>query len=92
MISNEEAAKNLAANVQRLLEQRGWNQADLARRTGDNENTISRVVRGANVVNVGILARIAEAFDVSSDRLLMPPPQVSWEISANPAEPRLTVP
>jgi len=90
MLSNDEAAKNLAANVQRLLGRRQWTQADLARRTGDNENTISRVVRGKNAVSVGILARIAEAFDVSSDRLLMPPPPISFEISSDSPQIGLT--
>ncbi len=80
MISDQKAAEHLAANVQRLLDQRDWTQRDLARSTGESENNISRIVRGLNVAKIGILARIAEAFDVSSDRLLLPPPQKSKEI------------
>lgn len=74
-LSNDDTAANLAANIRRLLDQRGWNQSDLARITGDGDNTISRVCRAENTVNIGVLARIAAAFDVSSDRLLAKPPK-----------------
>lgn len=87
MISDQEAADNLAANVQRLLDKRGLSQADLARLTGESENNISRMVRGLNAVRIGILARIAEAFDVSSDRLLLPPPKEPDEIRPKVSSP-----
>lgn len=74
MISDETATANVAANVRRLLDQRGWTQSDLAKKTGESENNISRISRGLNVVRIGVLARVAEAFDVSTDRLLAPPP------------------
>lgn len=82
MISDQEAADNLAANILRLLQQRDWSQTDLARLTGESENNISRIARGLNVAKIGLLARIAEAFDVSSDRLLMPPPEIIPEIES----------
>jgi len=75
MIEDPQVKANLAANVARLLKDRGWTQADLAARTGDPETTISRVVRGLNVVGLGVAVRIAEAFDVSLDRLTGPPPK-----------------
>lgn len=73
MLSDLEVRENLAFNVRRLLSARGWSQADLARNANESEMNISRVVRAASVVGTGVVARIAEAFDVSVDRLLAPP-------------------
>ena len=70
MLSDSEIRANLAANVRRLLHSRGLSQAELARLTRESEMNISRVVRGENVVRTGIVVRIAEALDVSIDRLV----------------------
>jgi len=75
MLSDPQVTANLAANLARILKDRGLNQTDLARMTGDPLMTISRVVRGTNDVRSGVVARIAEALDVSADRLLGPPPE-----------------
>jgi transcriptional regulator with XRE-family HTH domain len=74
MIENAEAVTNVAANVRRLLRDRGWPQSRLAGLTGEPEMQISRIVRGLILPNVATLARIAEAFDVSIDRLVARPP------------------
>ena len=74
MISNDEARQNIAANVQRLMAIRGWDQSDLARESGENHMQISRVVRGTNLANAATLARVAEALDVTMDRLISEPP------------------
>lgn len=74
MLTDPQVKKNLAANVARLLEERGISQSQLASRANESEMTISRVVRGTNDVRVGVVVRIAEAFDVSQDRLTGPPP------------------
>jgi len=75
MISDESAVRNISENLQRLLDDRGWTQAHLAKLTGESSTTITRVVRGLNKSGPGILARIAEALDVSIDRLVGPPPR-----------------
>lgn len=75
MISDEDAVRNIARNLQRLLEDRGWSQSHLGRLTGESPTTITRIVRGLNKSGPGILARIAEALDVSIDRLVGPPPK-----------------
>lgn len=75
VISDTDARLNVAANVNRILEDRGMTQADLARLTGENAMAISRVCRGTNLANVGMLARIAEALECTVDELL----KKSWK-------------
>jgi transcriptional regulator with XRE-family HTH domain len=77
VVTDADAKKYIAANVARLLETRGWMQQDLAEATGENKMTISRVCRGIHVPSAALLARIAEALDVSTDRLIAPPPEFS---------------
>lgn len=77
MLTDEDAKRNLAGNLQRLMENRGINQSDLARLTGEPVMTISRAFRGENMPRASVLARIAEAMDVSIDRLLGKPPEFS---------------
>lgn len=82
VITDEKARQNIAANIRRLLEDRGWSQNELARRTGEYPTNISRVVRGVFAPQVGLFARIAEALDVSMDRLVSEPPQENSRKSA----------
>jgi transcriptional regulator with XRE-family HTH domain len=78
VLSDSEVRANIAANLRRILDSRGLTQADLARLSGESEMNISRVIRGESTAGTGIMARIAEALDVSLDRLVFPP---SAEIS-----------
>ena len=75
MLTNDETRCRIAGNVRRLLEARGYNQADLARATGDNEVRVSGVIRGVQTPRADFLARIAEALDVAVDDLLLPLPK-----------------
>ena len=75
MIKDDQAREYIAQNLCRILSERGLTQVQLAEMTGDTEMTISRVCRGKCTPGVGIIARIAEALDVSMDRLAGPPPE-----------------
>lgn len=75
MLTDAEVLENLGANIRRLLDDRGWNQTELVGRTRENHATISRIINGKQMPTAGIVARIAEAFDVSADRLVQAPPQ-----------------
>ena len=75
MVSDDQTKNNIAENLRRILESRGLEQKFLADATGENQMTISRIVRGKNVPGAGVLARIAEALDVSIDRLVQAPPE-----------------
>jgi transcriptional regulator with XRE-family HTH domain len=77
MLTDDDVKANLSENLARLLADRGWSQSELARRTTDHVMTISRICRGQNAPTAGVLARIAEALDVSIDRLVSQPPMPS---------------
>lgn len=77
MVTDEEAKENIAANVLRLLSARGWSQKKLSVETGETEMTVSRICRGQSVSGIGVIARIAEALDVTIDRLIDQPPRKS---------------
>lgn len=70
MLSDHETKITIGANLRRILAERDLTQSDLARMTGDPVMTISRICRGENQPLAGVLGRIAEALDVSIDRLL----------------------
>jgi transcriptional regulator with XRE-family HTH domain len=69
MPTDEEVAKNIGENVSRLIDERGLSQSELARMTGQTQAAISLICAGKRLPGSGVLARIAEAFDVSMDRL-----------------------
>ena len=75
MLTDPEILQNISANVRRLLTDRDWSQVELARKTGETQVAISYLVHGAHMPGTGVLARVAEAFDVSLDRLVGPPPK-----------------
>jgi transcriptional regulator with XRE-family HTH domain len=70
VITDTEAKYIVAENVARLIAQRGWSQKKLADACGENKMMISRVVRAEHCPSVGLIARIAEALDVTLDELL----------------------
>lgn len=74
MQTQQQVIANVAANVARILEERGISQADLARMAGESEMNISRVVRGKNEPGAALLSHVAEALQVSVDYLLTPHP------------------
>jgi len=75
VISDATTCRHIAANLTRILDERKLTQSDLSRMTGDPVMTISRLCRGRNVPKVGVVARVAEALDVSIDRLTGPSPK-----------------
>jgi transcriptional regulator with XRE-family HTH domain len=73
--TDEQFRKHVAANVLRLLDDRGWSMRELGRRTGEAPTTISAVCAGKYETGGATLKRIAEALDVSMDRLSDPSPE-----------------
>jgi len=90
MITNKQAVRNIAANLQRILRDRGMPQRQLALRTGDHPTAIGRVYRGESGSAPGILGRIAEALDTSVDLLMQPPREEIREESADSTKLGLT--
>lgn len=65
-------AKNIvAANVSALMEQRGWSQQELERRSGVAQKTVSNIVRTGST-GTGKLAAIAFAFGLEPWMMLLP--------------------
>lgn len=75
MATDGEVKSNVSANLQRLLRDRGLTRTALSQMTGDPLMTISVIVAGKHVPNVALLSRIADALDVSIDRLISAPPE-----------------
>jgi transcriptional regulator with XRE-family HTH domain len=71
-VSDEQALKNIAANVIRLRGDRS--QYWLAKEVGTYPANIARIENGENMPGAGLLSRLAEALGVSIQVLLDPPP------------------
>lgn len=72
MISDEETKRRIAANVARLLHERGMCQADLVEKTGESSARVSMMARGLKLPSAAFLARVAEALNTSTDDILSP--------------------
>lgn len=70
MITDDELKRNLAENLQHLLEVRGWTRYRLAKESGESQVTLAGIVHGRAMPQVGTLARIADCLDVSLDQLI----------------------
>jgi len=79
MLSDDQAITRIAANIQHFRKDRSKNW--LAREAGTHAIYITRIERGESMPGAGMLARIAEALDVSVDQLLAHPPKTSSKTS-----------
>jgi transcriptional regulator with XRE-family HTH domain len=61
----------LGSQVKALRGERGWSQTDLARQIGAAPAQISRYEAGRITPSADMIVRLAEAFDVSCDYLLV---------------------
>jgi transcriptional regulator with XRE-family HTH domain len=77
------ASKTLAGKLKALLPARGWDQAELARRSGIKANSISRYLAGLNTPRPAQLAKLAAALEVEVRDLLMDEPTAPAEAAAN---------
>jgi transcriptional regulator with XRE-family HTH domain len=69
-ITDAEARRNIAANIRRLLNDYGWSQRELARRSRESAMNVSRIINEVNLPNAALAARIADALGVKVDDLL----------------------
>ena len=60
----------LRNNIIRLREERGWSQAELARRINMNNTAINKVEKGVRKLSSSELDELASVFNVSTDYLL----------------------
>lgn len=60
----------LRNNIIRLREERGWSQAELARRINMNNTSLNKVEKGVRKLSSSELDELASVFNVSTDYLL----------------------
>jgi len=63
-------AKAVAERLRVLIVERGWNQSELARRSGMRPSNVSNYLRGSNVPNPKQLAKLAEALGTTPGDIL----------------------
>ena len=71
-------AKAVAERLRVLILEKGWNQSELARRSGMRPSNVSNYLRGSNVPNPKQLAKLAEALGTTPADIL----NVSADIDA----------
>lgn len=86
-----EVTVTLAEQIKTLRAERGWSQADLAERVGGDAGQISRYEHGRVAPSVVTVVRLAEAFGVSADSLLIDgSPRRSHRAPSEPIADRLS--
>lgn len=76
-ITKEQLGANIVANIQCLLESRGWRPADLVRESGLPRNTIYRMCSGDGIPDVLQLRIVCDTFMVSMDAVTAKPKKSS---------------
>lgn len=76
MINDEDAKRNIAFHVNRLLETYDRSRYWLAKETGAYESRIASICNGQKLCSAAMLARLASALNVATDDLLKPVPRV----------------
>jgi len=61
---------SLGANIRRARKARGWTQKELAERVESDASYMNRIETGKANPSIAVLARIAEALEVSLDELV----------------------
>ena len=62
---------SLGARISRLRKQRGWTQDVFAEKVGVHGRHVSRIERDKMRPSAGTLAKVAEAFEIHPDELLI---------------------
>lgn len=70
MPTDEHIVEALAANLTAALAERGWSQAELARRSGEPLMQVSKMVRGTQQIRLAAVVRVARALEVPVDTLI----------------------
>ena len=67
----KEVTMPLGETIKTLRKERGWSQADLVTHVGGDGGQISRYETGKISPSVDVVVKLAEAFDVATDYLLV---------------------
>ena len=80
----------LGMRIALLRAEKGWSQAELARRIGVSASAVGMYEQGRREPSLGLLVRLAQEFGVTTDYLLMGETPAS-DPSAAPDLPSITV-
>lgn len=72
VIDHIETKRRIAANLRKRLEDLGWSQAYLAQVAGEDNMTVSRILRAMTDPRVSTLSRLAECLGMTLDECLAP--------------------
>lgn len=72
MSKAREARRVLAANVAGLMKLRDWKQADLGKKAGVDQKSISNIVNAKCSAQLDVIEQIARAFDLEAHQLISP--------------------
>ncbi len=70
MVDGESLRKNLAANLRRLIEEKGINRYNLALALGVSADTVGYLYKGTRMPGLDLVAKVAAYFNVSIDDLV----------------------
>jgi transcriptional regulator with XRE-family HTH domain len=73
VITDEQAKAWIAANVTRLMKDRGLTQVDIANITGEQQMRIWRLANGLHLPSSAVIKRVAEALETTVDELMSEP-------------------
>lgn len=68
-------AASVGERIREARQQKGWTQVELAEAAELSSNYVARLERGELGASLFVASRIAEALDLSLDRLVGAPPQ-----------------
>jgi len=72
MEDRQPTAKVLARNLHYLMEDRGWTQAETAKRAGCDQKTISNILNEKKISKLDLVDSIAKAFGLHPWPLILP--------------------
>jgi len=72
---------DFGSNLTKLLEQKGWSQAELARRTGRSRTAISDIISGKRAIGRDLALDIADALNIPPAEMF----RLAGLLPANPA-------
>ena len=81
LLTDDQVKSRLAENVNRLLAEREWSQADLARATGESSARVFNLLKARKLASAGFILRVAEVLGVSTDYLYAPSRKNSEKIA-----------
>lgn len=66
----EKISQKLSINIKNIRSKKKMSQGDLCRKSGIDRGYMSAIENGKNNITINTLAKIAEALEVSPDKLL----------------------